>query len=249
MSYSTGPLTKALNSCLMIHCLLYLDGVYIRMEGAITVGLKVLTLHCFIEVRIRHCGIFIHAVSPSGIDTEWEASQEFLPPLTQLITWCKRRTKITRKMKRAKQSHCYYPNSVARDRLVLAGDVETNPVPNDAKTGRKKSVQNITVKKSCLTCNKTVRLNQKELTCNLCSGSFHYKCEAGKLKLDVNLWNYTRSELPPLSDSFFHSDTELNRSKRSSQYDELEDNDIDSLNWYQSNISGYYNFNIKIDYF
>ena len=107
------------------------------------------------------------AVSPSGIDTEWEASREFLPPLTQLITKCKRRTKITRKMKRAKQSHCYYPNSVATDRLVLAGDVKTNPGPDDAKTGRKKSVQNITVKKSCLTCNKTVRLNQKELTCNI----------------------------------------------------------------------------------
>ena len=30
----------ALNSCLMIHCLLHLDGVYIRMEGAMTVGLR-----------------------------------------------------------------------------------------------------------------------------------------------------------------------------------------------------------------
>ena len=74
-------------------------------------------------------------------------------------------------------------------------------------------MQNIAVKKSCLTCNK--------LTCNLCSGSFHYKCEAGKLKLDVNLWSCTRCELPPLSDSFFDSDTELNRSKGGSQYDEL----------------------------
>ena len=71
---------------------------------------------------------------------------------------------------------------------------------------------NIAVKKSCLTCNKTIRLNQKELTCNLCSGSFHYKCEVGKLKLDVNLWSCTRCELPPLSDSFFDSEAELNRS-------------------------------------
>ena len=127
-----------------------------------------------------------------------------------LITKCKIRTKITRKIKRSKQSHSYYPNSVATDRLVLAGDVETNPGPDDAKTGRKKSVQNIAVKKSCLTCNKTVRLNQKELICNLCSESFHYKCEAGKLKLDVNLWSCTRCEPSPLSDSFFNSDTELN---------------------------------------
>ena len=110
------------------------------------------------------------------------------------------------------------------------------------------SLQNIAVKKSCLACNKTIRLNQKELTCNLCSGSFHYKCEAGILKLDVNLWNCTRCGLPPLSDSFFDSDTELNRSRRSSQYDDIEDNDSDSLDWYQSNIGGYYKFNIKIGY-
>ena len=111
-------------------------------------------------------------------------------------------------------------------------------------------MQNITVKKSCLACNKTIRLNQKELTCNLCSGSFHYKCKAGKLKLDVNLWNCTRCERPPPSDSLFDSDTEIIKievlREASSQYDELEDNDIDSLDGYQSNISGYYTFNIKI---
>ena len=157
----------------------------------------------------------LHIVA--SLDTEWEISQEFLLPSTQLITKCKRRAKLNGKIKRSKLSHLYYSNSVVTDRLVLAGDVETNPGPNDAKTGRKKSVQNIAVKKSCLACNKTIRLNQKELTCNLCSGSFHYKCEAGKLKLDVNLWNCTRCGLPPLSDSFFDLDTELNRSRRSSQ--------------------------------
>ena len=188
----------------------------------------------------------LHIVA--SLDTEWEISQEFLLPSTQLITKCKRRAKLNGKIKRSKRSHLYYSNSIVTDRLVLAGDVETNPGPNDAKTGRKKSVQNIAVKKSCLACNKTIRLNQKELTCNLCSGSFHYKCEAGKLKLDVNLWNCTRCGLPPLSDSFFDLDTELNRSRRSSQYDDIEDNDSDSLDWYQSDISGYYKFNIKIGY-
>ena len=122
---------------------------------------------------IRHCGIFILRSRLLVLTHKWEASQEFLPPLTQLITKCKRRTKINRKIKRSKQSHCYYLNSVARDRLFLAGDVEANPGPDDAKTGRKKSVYSITVKKSCLACNKTIRLNQKELTGNLCSGSFH----------------------------------------------------------------------------
>ena len=188
----------------------------------------------------------LHIVA--SLDTEWEISQEFLLPSTQLITKCKRRVKLNGKIKRSKRSHLYYSNSIVTDRLVLAGDVETNPGPNAAKTGRKKSVQNSAVRKSCLACNKTIRLNQKELTCNLCSGSFHYKCEAGKLKLDVNLWNCTRCGLPPLSDSFFDLDTKLNRSRRSSQYDDIEDNDSDSLDWYQSNISGYYKFNIKIGY-
>ena len=49
----------ALNSCLMIHCLLCLDGVYIRMEGSMTVGLTVLILHSFMEALIKYCGIFI----------------------------------------------------------------------------------------------------------------------------------------------------------------------------------------------
>ena len=92
------------------------------MEDAMTVGLTVLTLASFFHGSSNQALWNIHtAVSPSGIDTEWEASQEFLPPLTQLITKCKRRTKITRKIKRSKQSHCYYPNSVATDGLVLAG--------------------------------------------------------------------------------------------------------------------------------
>ena len=55
--------------------------------------------------------------------------------------------------------------------------------------------------------------------------------------LDVNLRRY----LIP----FFDSDTELNRRKRSSQYDELEDNDSDSLDWYQLNISGYYSHSYR----
>ena len=139
----------------------------------------------------------------SGIENGWEISQECLQPSTQLITKCKRRTKITGKIKRSKPSHLYYPNSVATDRLVFAGDIETNPGPNSEKSGRKMAVQNTAVKKSSLACNKTIRLNQKELACNLCSGSFHYKCEAGKLKLDVNLLSCTRCELPLLSDSFF----------------------------------------------
>ena len=48
MSYSTGPLTISLDSCgLMIHCLLYLDWFYIRMEGALNGPLTFLLLAKF----------------------------------------------------------------------------------------------------------------------------------------------------------------------------------------------------------
>ena len=74
---------------------------------------------------------------------------------------------------------------------------------------------------------------------------FSLQMRSRKIEVEpFNLWNCTPCGLPPLSDL----NTELNRSRRSSQYDDLEDNDSDSLDWYQSNISGYYKFNIKIGY-
>ena len=49
-----------------------------------------------------------------------------------------------------------------------------------------------------------------------------------------------------MSDSYFDSDTELYSGKRSSQYNEFVVNDIESLDLYQSIVSGYYKFNFKI---
>ena len=49
-----------------------------------------------------------------------------------------------------------------------------------------------------------------------------------------------------MSDSYFDSDTELYSGKRSSQYNEFIVNDIESLDLYQSIVSGYYKFNFKI---
>ena len=43
-----------------------------------------------------------------------------------------------------------------------------------------------------------------------------------------------------MSDSYFDSDTELYSGKRSSQYNEFVVNDIESLDLYQSIVSGYY---------
>ena len=49
-----------------------------------------------------------------------------------------------------------------------------------------------------------------------------------------------------MSDSYFDSDTELYSGKRRSQYNEFVVNDIESLDWYQSIVSGNYKFNFKI---
>ena len=49
-----------------------------------------------------------------------------------------------------------------------------------------------------------------------------------------------------MSDSYFDSDTELYSGKRRSKYNEFVVNDIESLDWYQSIVSGYYKFNFKI---
>ena len=43
-----------------------------------------------------------------------------------------------------------------------------------------------------------------------------------------------------MSDSYFDSDTELYSGKRSSRYNEFVVNDIESLDLYQSIVSGYY---------
>lgn len=43
-----------------------------------------------------------------------------------------------------------------------------------------------------------------------------------------------------MSDSYFDSDAELYSGKRSSQYNEFVVNDIESLDLYQSIVSGYY---------
>ena len=60
----------------------------------------------------------------------------------------------------------YYQNSTKTFRLLLSGDVETNPGP------------------ICSTCNKTVRINSRRLTCEICKNQTHLKCKKG---LNVNI--------------------------------------------------------------
>ena len=60
-----------------------------------------------------------------------------------------------KKIKRAKCSVQYYSNYIATCRIILPGDVETNPGPGLSKP-------------KCQVCDKTVRCNQKRLICEHC---------------------------------------------------------------------------------
>ena len=64
-----------------------------------------------------------------------------------------------KKIKRAKSSVIltllYYSNYIATCRIILPGDVETNPGPGLSKP-------------KCQVCDKTVRCNQKRLVCEHC---------------------------------------------------------------------------------
>ena len=52
----------------------------------------------------------------------------------------------------------YYGNSMKTFRLLLSGDIETNPGP------------------ICPTCNKTVRVNSRRFVCDVCKNQTHQKC-------------------------------------------------------------------------
>jgi len=57
---------------LMIHCLLYWDGIFIRRKCSMTVILTVLTLHFFYGSSNLALWNIDIVVSLSGTDTEWE---------------------------------------------------------------------------------------------------------------------------------------------------------------------------------
>ena len=73
-----------------------------------------------------------------------------------------------KKRKRIKSSAQYYSNCIAKYRLILSGDFETNPGPGLRKP-------------KCQVCDKTVRCNQKRLACEHCLEMCHVKCSNRQL--------------------------------------------------------------------
>ena len=93
-----------------------------------------------------------------------------------------------RKLRYSKTRIAYYSNSMATQALLLSGDVEKNPGPSQGKaasTNNKLSRSKPTAAK-CDHCQKTIRWNQKNISCANCMGCFHLKCVY--LKSVVNNW-------------------------------------------------------------
>ena len=78
-----------------------------------------------------------------------------------------------KKIKRTKSSVQYYSNYISTYRIILSGDIETNPGPGLSKP-------------NCQGCHKTVRCNQKRLVCEHCLEMCHVKCSSHQLNQNAS---------------------------------------------------------------
>lgn len=79
-----------------------------------------------------------------------------------IVTIKKTVQKLARSRRKWTSPIQYYPNSTNTFRLLISGDVETNPGPT-----------------SCQTCNKTVKINSKRVECEVCLSLNHQRCIKG----------------------------------------------------------------------
>ena len=80
---------------------------------------------------------------------------------------------IKRKKIRTKSRVQYYSNYVATYRIILSGDIETNPGPGLSKPKRQ-------------VCDKTVRYSEKRIVCEHCLEMCHIKCSNHQLNQNVS---------------------------------------------------------------
>ena len=93
-----------------------------------------------------------------------------------------------RKLRYSKTRIAYYSNYMATQALSFSDDVEKNPGPSKGKaasTNNNLSRSKPTAAR-CDHCQKTIRWNQKNISCANCMGCFHLKC--AYLKSTVNNW-------------------------------------------------------------
>ena len=78
-----------------------------------------------------------------------------------------------KKINRKKSSVQYYSNYIATYRIILSGDIETNPGSGLSKA-------------KCQVCDKTVQCNQKLLVCEHCLEMCHVKCSNHQLNQNAS---------------------------------------------------------------
>ena len=79
----------------------------------------------------------------------------------------------------------YYNNSSATHKLILSGDIETNPrLANRDKQTKRKSDR--LPSSACELCSKTVRINSKRLMCIHCKSLVYLQCSTLKAVLIKN---------------------------------------------------------------
>ena len=119
--------------------------------------------------------------------------------------------------RRKKQSApiLYYANHSARFRLLISGDVETNPGPT-----------------TCGVCEKTVRRNSRQKECSQCYMKVHSKCIKPQPSLNQN-WMCTQCTNTLLP---FFNTRDLAEDPSTIVYDDRDIN-LDILNEYKNKIS------------
>ena len=70
----------------------------------------------------------------------------------------------------------YYYNSSATMRLLLSGDIKSNPGPVNPTESNRNRNQKKSFPSFCQECNKTVKANSKRLLCIHCNNLVHLKC-------------------------------------------------------------------------
>ena len=90
-----------------------------------------------------------------------------------------------RTIRKSSKPVLYYNNSSATHRLILSGDIETNPGPANRDNHQTKPEFDRLRSSTCDLCNKTVRINSKKLMCIHCKSLVHLQCSTLKAILII----------------------------------------------------------------
>lgn len=104
-------------------------------------------------------------------------NQETFDPRVAPYLWPMYVKYIHRKPKRSQGRWLYYSNTCASQQLLLRGeDISTNPGPSKRAATK------------CEQCEKTIKKNQKAVSCGVCLGANHAKCAGVRNVLANMAW-------------------------------------------------------------